>query len=47
MFLFYINSLAKKLSNDVVIALFANDVSILTISRKKEDAVVAALSKVT
>ena len=33
--LFYINNLAENLSNDSVIALFADDVSILTATRKK------------
>ena len=45
LFLFYINNLAENLSNDAVIALFTDDVSILTTARKKEDAVAAAQSK--
>ena len=46
LFLFYINNLAFLLNNDAVIALFADDVSILTTSRKKEDAEAAAQSLV-
>ena len=38
LFLFYINDLATTLNNDAVIALFADDVSILTIAHKREDA---------
>ena len=38
LFLFYINDLASSLNDDSVIALFADDVSILTAARKKEDA---------
>ena len=38
LFLFYINDLASSLSDDAVIVLFADDVSILTTARKKEDA---------
>ena len=38
LFLFYINNLASLLNDDAVIALFADDVSILTTARKKEDA---------
>ena len=37
-FLFYINDLATTLNDDAVIALFADDVSILTTARKREDA---------
>ena len=44
LFLFYINNLASSLNDDAVIALFANDVSIITAARKKEDAEVAAQS---
>ena len=44
--LFYINNLAFLRNDDAVIALFADDVSILTTSRKKEDAEAAALSVV-
>ena len=47
LFLFYINNLASSLSDDAVIALFAGDVSILTIACKKEDAKIAAPSGVT
>ena len=46
LFLFYVNDLASKLNDDAVIALFANDVSILTTARKKEDAEAAAQSVV-
>ena len=42
LFLFYVNNLAKTLPNDVVTALFADGVSILTAARKKEDVVTAA-----
>ena len=38
LFLSYINNLASSLNDDAVIALFADDVSILTTARKKEDA---------
>ena len=44
--LFYINNLAENLLNDAVIALFADDVSILTSARKKEDSVAVAQSEV-
>ena len=44
LFLFYI---AQNLSNDTVIALFADNVSTLTTAHKKEDAVAAAHSEVT
>ena len=37
-FLFYINDLATTPNNDAVIALFADDVSILTTTWKREDA---------
>ena len=37
LFLFYINDLATTLNNNAVIALFADDVSILTTARKRED----------
>ena len=47
LFLFYINDLASSLNNDAVIALFADDVSILTTACKKEDAEAAAQSVVT
>ena len=40
--LFFINDLAKNLSNDAVIALFADNISILTTASKKGDAVAAA-----
>ena len=46
-FLFYINELASSLNDDAVIALFADDVSILTTARKKEDAKAAAQSVLT
>ena len=46
LFLLYINNLASSLNDDAVIALFADDVSILTTARKKEDAEVAAQSVV-
>ena len=38
LFLFYINTLASWLNDDAVIALFADEVSILSTARKKEDA---------
>ena len=38
LFLFYINDLATTLTEDAVIAPFADDVSILTTARKREDA---------
>ena len=47
LFLFYVNNLAETLPNDVVTALFADGVSILTTARKKEDVVTAAQSEVT
>ena len=47
LFLFYINDLASLLNDDTVIALFADDVSILTTAHKKEDAGAAAQSVVT
>ena len=46
LFLFYINNLASTLNDDAVIALFADDVSILTTARKKEDAEATAQSVV-
>ena len=46
LFLFYINDLATTLDNDAVIALFADDVSILTTARKKEGAEATAQSVV-
>ena len=46
LFLFYINNLASTLNDDAVIALFTDDVSILTTARKKEDAEAAAQSLV-
>ena len=45
--LFYINDLASSLNDDAVIVLFADDVSILTTARKKEDSEAAAQSLVT
>lgn len=46
LFLFHIKNLAENLSNDAVIELFADDVSILTTAGKKEDCVAAAQSEV-
>ena len=46
LFLFYINDLATTLSNAAVIALFAEDVSILTTAHKREDAEATAQSVV-
>ena len=46
LFLFYINDLASSLNNDTVIALFADNVSILTTAWKKEGAEAAAHSVV-
>ena len=46
LFLFNINDLASTLNDDAVIALFADDVSILTTARKREDAEAAAQSVV-
>ena len=46
LFLFYINNWASSLNDDAVIALFADDASILTTARKKEDAKVDARSAV-
>ena len=47
LFLFYINDLATTLNNDAVIALFADDISILTTARKREDAEATAQSVVS
>ena len=47
LFLFYINDLATTFNNDAVIALFADDVSILTTARKREDAEATAESVVS
>ena len=47
LFLFYINDLAATLNNDTVITLFADDVSILTTARKREDAEATAQSVVS
>ena len=47
LFLFYINDLATTLNNDAVIGLFADDVSILTTTHKKEDAEATAQSVVS
>ena len=47
LFLFYINDLATTLNNDAVIALFADDVSILTTTRKREDAEATAQAVVS
>ena len=44
--LFYINDLASTLNGNAVIALFADDVSILTTARKREDAEATAQSVV-
>ena len=41
-----INNLASSLNDDAVIALFADDVSILTTAHKKEDVVEAAAKSV-
>ena len=46
-FLFYINDLASALNNNVVIALFADDVSIPTTACKREDAEATAQSVVS
>ena len=46
LFLFYINNLASSLNNDAVLALFANDASILTTAHKKEAAEAATQSVV-
>ena len=46
LFLFYINDLASSLNDDAVIVLFADDVSIHTTARKKEDAEAAPQSVV-
>ena len=46
LFLFYIKNLASSLNDDAVIALFADDISILTTARKKEDGEAAAQSVV-
>ena len=47
LFLFFINDLATTLNNDAVIALFADDVSILTTARKREDTEATAQSVVS
>ena len=44
LFLFYINNLDSSLNDDAVIALFADDVSILNTACNKEDAEAAAQS---
>ena len=44
LFLFYINDLASTLNDNAVIALFADDDSILTAAQKREDAEAAAQS---
>ena len=46
LFLFYINNLASSLTDNALIALFADDVSILTTAHKREDAEAAAQSVV-
>ena len=46
LFLIYIKDLASSLNDDAVIALFGDDVSILTTTRKKEDAEAVAQSVV-
>ena len=46
LFLFYINNLASSLNDDAVIALFADDISILATACKKEDTEAAAQSVV-
>ena len=47
LFLFFINDLATIFNNDAVIALFADDVSILTTACKREDAEATAQSVVS
>ena len=47
LFLFYINDLATALNDDAAIALFADDVSILTTACKREDAEATAQSVVS
>ena len=47
LFLFYINDLATTLNNDAVIALVADNVSILTTSCKREDAEATAQAVVS
>ena len=47
LFLFYINDLASTLNDDAVITVFADDVSILTTARKREDAETTAQSVVS
>ena len=47
LFLFYINDLATTLNNDAVIALFADDISILTTTHKRKDAEATAQSVVS
>ena len=47
LFLFYIKDLATTLNNNAVIALFADDVSILTTAHKREDAEATAQSVVS
>ena len=47
LFLFYINVLASLLNDDAVIALFADDISILTAACKKEDVEVVSQPVVT
>ena len=47
LFLFYINDLATSLNNDALIALFADEVSILTTARKREDVEATAQSVVS
>ena len=47
LFLFYINDLASTLNDNAVIALFADDVSILITARKREDAEATAQSVVS
>ena len=46
LFLFYINDLVSSLKDGAVIALFADDISILTTPRKKQDAEAATQSVV-
>ena len=46
LFLFYINILASSLNDDALIALFADDVSILITASKKADAAAALQSEV-
>ena len=46
LFLFYINNLASTLNDDVVIALFADEVSVLILARKKEVAAQSVVNSI-